>query len=266
MTVSEYAAKYGITHRAVYYAVYAARLCCTRADGRIDIPEQPPPPTGRFRQADELLDLPDYILSLIWLTGTISGDAILIRNTDRYFADVVSHHIDSSVWSRQRPDGRSQYVCKISGKGIVQALRELGFAGSKDACRLPPPVEPLIFAKSFAETHTSFVWQLQYDRHRPRDKRYARYAPCITSCAAPAILEGYADALHALGIAPARKISPAANSISACIRYTSHTQLKAMHTLLSPDLGSGTHIDFWAAFDDHISTPPVPYFVYTKED
>lgn len=266
MTVQEYAVKCGVSVYAVYHAVYAGRIRYTRTDGRIDIPDQPFPPDSRLRQADELLDLPEYILSLIWFTGTISGDAILIRNTDRYYIDTVARHISASTWGRKRPDGRDQYVCKIAGVGLVQALHDLGFTGSKDADKQPPPVSTLAFAKAFAETHTSFVLQLRYNRRHPGDKRFAYYVPCISSCASPAILETYAYALNTLGIAPTRKIAPASNGTSALLRYTSNAQLRALHAQLSIDLGSGTHTAFWAAFDTHITQPPIPYFTKNKED
>lgn len=62
-----------------------------------------------------------------------------------------------------------------------------------------------------------------------------------------------------IGVSLMRKTSPAANGTSATIKYTSHAQLAAMHSLLSPDLGSGTNAAFWDRFDVHICTPPVPY-------
>ena len=38
-----------------------------------------------------------------------------------------------------------------------------------------------------------------------------------------------------------------------------------MHSLLSPDLGSGTNAACWGRFDAHICTPPVPYNLTKQE-
>lgn len=261
MTVAEYSEKYGITKRAIYHAIYASRISCDRVFGKIDILDIPPPPSARIRQPEELRSLPDYILALIWFSGTISGDAILIRNIDRYCIDAIRQHIKASTWRSETPDGRERFLCKISGVELVQALRDMGFTGIKDAARQQPPVPELPFAKAFTELHTSFVWQLRYNRRYPRDKRYASYAPCIALCASVPVLDAYAGALCELGIAPPRKVGTAANGTSAAMRYTSNAQLREMHHQLSPDLGSGTHAAFWDAFDRHISQPPIPYFV-----
>lgn len=253
MTVSEYAVKYGVTERSVYHAIYDGRLPRIYKGTYLDLPDIPLPANRRIRSRDELYDLPDYILALIWFTGSILDDAIIIRHQDRELHNIIGAHIRSSSWVRENTS-----VTKINGVEIVSCLRELGFSGKKDAARIPPPVEPREMAKAYLETHTSFVRELRHDRHNP-GRENASYHPAITFCASSHIIESLILAFCTLGIAPIRAMSRAANGTSATVKYTSRSQLNAMHSLLSPDLGSGTNALFWSRFDDHISTSPVPY-------
>ena len=259
MTVAEYAAKYGVTDRAVYHAVYDGRLPKSYNGACLDIPDIPFPDNGKMRRRAELYDLPDYILSLIWFTGSITGDAIVIRHQDQELHNIIRAHIRASAWSRE-----STLVTKINGVEIVSCLRELGFSGKKDAARIPPSTDPREMAKAYFETHTSFTRELRHDRHNP-GRENASYHPAITFCASAPIIDALVLALCSLGVSPMRKISPAANGTSATIKYTSHSQLTAMHSLLSPDLGSGTNAAFWDRFDAHICTPPVPYNLTKQE-
>lgn len=253
MTVTEYAAKHSVTEKSVYHAVYDGRLPRQYIGSRLDLPDIPFPPNARYRKPEELTELPDYILALIWFTGSISGDTILIRHSDPCIAQTISKHIKSAAWEREKTT-----VCKISGHGIVSALRSLGFSGKKDNERTPPQIEPLPLAKAYLETHASLARALRHDRHKP-GKENGYYIPCVKLCASPAIIESLTLALCYLGIAPIRRISPAANGKSAALTYTSNNQLRAMHTALSIDLGSGTNTAFWERFDAHISAPYIPY-------
>ena len=260
MTVAEYAAKYGVTDRAVYHAVYDGRLPKNQKGARLDIPDIPFPENIKMRTRAELYDLPDYILSLIWFTGSIIGDAVIIRHQAQELHNIIGAHIRASAWSRE-----NTLVTKITGVEIVSCLRGLGFSGKKDAARIPPPTDPREMAKAYFETHTSFTRELRHDRHNP-GRENASYYPAISFCASPPIIDALVLALCALGISPLRKASPAANGTSATIKYTSHSQLAAMHSLLSPDLGSGTNAAFWDRFDAHICTPPVRYNPQNRSD
>lgn len=253
MTVAEYAAKYGVTEKSVYHAIYDGRLPKIHEGARLDLPDVPFPENRKMRRRAELYELPDYILSLIWFTGSILDDAVIIRHQDQELHNIIGAHIRSSSWTRE-----NTYVTKINGVEIVSCLRGLGFSGKKDAERTPPPVEPREMAKAYFETHTSFTRALCHDRHNP-GRENASYHPAITFCASHSIIESLVLALCTLGIAPMRTISAAANGTSATIKYTSRPQLVAMHSLLSPDLGSGTNAAFWDRFDAHICTAPVPY-------
>lgn len=253
MTVAAYSAKHGVTEKAVYHAIYDGRLPRSYNGRQLDLPDIPFPENRRLRKASELSDLPDYILSLIWFTGSIVDDAILIRHQDQELHRIISTHLPGSVWSRENTT-----VTKIPGIAIVAQLREYGYSGKNNTARIPPPVEPLPLAKAYLETHTSFTRALIHDRHHP-GKEYASYYPSISLCASAAIMETLSLALCYLGIAPIRRLSPAANGTSATIKYTSIAQLRDMHTILSVDLGSGTNAQFWERFDAHICTPPIPY-------
>ena len=253
MTVAEYSAKYCVTESAVYHAVYDGRLPQNYNGARLDIPDIPFAENRKMRNRAELYDLPDYILSLIWFTGSISGDAVIIRHQDQDLHNIIGAHIRASAWSRE-----NTRVTKITGVEIISCLRELGFSGKKDAARIPPPTDPREMAKAYFETHTSFTRELRHDRHN-QGRENASYYPAITFCSSSNIIDALVLALCTLGVSPMRKISPAANGTSATIKYTSHSQLTAMHSMLSPDLGSGTNAAFWDRFDAHICTPPMPY-------
>ena len=260
MTTAEYAARYGLTGRAVYHAVYAGRIPYSRQNGRLILEDTPPAVHPRFRKPEELTELPDYILALIWFNGTISGDSILIRSKDPAIPDLIASAIRSSVWQR---DGiREQRICKISSPAIADALRALGFSGRKDADRIPPPVEETALAKAFMESHTSLGFALQYDRRAPGDKSRAYYTPRVTFCAAPAIVDRFALALAALDIAPLKRPAAAANGTSAVYVITSRTQLENASRTLSPDLDGYGNPAFWARFDAHAARHTIPYDTY----
>lgn len=253
MTVTAYAAKYGITERAVYHAIYDGRLPRCYAGRNLDLPDIPFPENTRYRKAAEISDLPDYILSLIWFTASICGDAVLIRHQDSEIHRIISQYIPASVWDRE-----STTVTKICGIQIVNQLLYYGFSGKSNAARTPPPVDPLPMAKAYLETHTSLTRALIHDRHNP-GRENARYHPAISFCASEPVIDSLSLALCYLGIAPIRKTSSAANGTSRMLKYTSSDQLRTMHTTLSVDLGSGTNAPFWSRFDAHICTPPIPY-------
>lgn len=207
-------------------------------------------------------DIPDYILALIWFTGTISGDAILIRNMDPYVAETIARRIGVSAWMQQNTRERTRQVCKIDRVATVETMREIGFTGAQDENRVPPPADTLTLAKAFAETHTTLGWQLHYDRRHSMDKDFACYIPRLQYCARPKIMQAYVDALASLGCTPPRLLCPAANGSSATVIYTSHTQMAAMHRVLSPPIDGETHEDFWERFYAHINSKPIPYHKY----
>lgn len=264
MTVAEYAARFGMTKRAVYHAVYAGRVPCSRQDGRLSLQEIAPAVHPRFRKPEELTELPDYILALIWFAGTIAGDAVLVRHKDPTIPQTVASAIRSSVWIREGE--RAQTVCKIDSPVIVSALRSLGFSGKKDLGRIPPPVDVLPFAKAFTEAHCCLGFALQYDRHAPGDKARAYYTPRITLCAAPAIADQYALSLAALDIAPLKRTARAANGMSSVYTVTSRAQLENLSRALSPALDGYGMPGFWARFDAHAAAKAVPYLEYHKND
>lgn len=209
-------------------------------------------------------DIPDYILALIWFTGTISGDAILIRNTDPYVAKTIARRIGVSGWIQNTRE-KTRQVCKISRVSMIETMREIGFTGSQDENRLPPPVDTLALAKAFAETHTTFGWQLRYDRRHSMDKDFAYYIPRLQYCARTKIMQAYVDALASLGCTQQRLLCPAANGESATVNYTSHAQMDAMYRVLSTPIDGETHEDFWERFYAHINSNPIPYQKYKSK-
>lgn len=209
-------------------------------------------------------DLPDYILALIWFSGTISGDAILIRNTDPYVVNTIARRLGVSVWERPNKREGVRAVCKIERVSLVESLRGIGFTGIQDEDRVPPPVDTLALAKAFAETHTTFGWQLRYDRRHSRDKDHACYVPRLQYCARPKIMQAYVDALAKLGCTPPRQLYAAANGVSAAVIYTSQTQMAGMHRVLSPPINGETNEDFWERFYLHINAKPIPYHQYKE--
>ena len=263
MTVTEYAARYGLTERAVYHAVYAGRIPFTRQGGRLDLEDTPPAVHPRFRKPEELTELPDYILALIWFNGTISDDSILVRAKDPAIPEIVASAVRSSMW--QRDGDRKQRVCKICSPAICEALRSLGFTGKKDSDRLPPPVEETALAKAFMESHSCLGFALQYDRHAPGDKSRAYYTPRVTLCAAPGIMDAFALALTSLGIAPLKRTASAANGKSAIYVITSRAQLENASRVLSPELDGFGNRAFWNRFDSHASAKTIPYPVYHNQ-
>ena len=264
MTPTEYAARYGLTERAVYHAVCVGRIPYTRRGGRLDLEDVPPTASTRFRRPEELTDLPDYILALIWLNGTISGDSILIRNQDPTIPEIVASAIRASTWDRG--GRRNQKICKIGSPAICAALRDMGFTGRKDLGRVPPPVDELPLAKAMMESHSCLGYALQYERHGTGDKSRAFYTPRVTLCSAPAIIDSFALALTALGIAPLKRPAAAANGRSAVYVITSRAQLQAASRTLSPDLDGFGNRTFWDRFDAHAAEPTVPYFAYHAND
>lgn len=214
------------------------------------------------RMGRTVYDISDYILALIWFTGTISGDAILIRNTDPYVAKTIARRIGVSGWIQQNTRERARWVCKINRVDMIATMRGIGFTGAQDENRLPPPVDALTLAKAFAETHTTLGWQLRYDRRHYMDKDFAYYIPRLQYCARPKIMQVYVDALANLGCAQPRLLCPAANGASATVIYTSHTQMVAMHRMLSPPIDGETHEEFWECFHEHINSKPIPYHKY----
>ncbi len=209
-------------------------------------------------------DLPDYILALIWFTGTISGDAILIRNTDPYVVNTIARRLGVSAWERPNKREGVRTVCKIERVSLTESLREIGFAGIQDEDRIPPPVDTLALTKAFAETHTTFGWQLRYDRRHSRDKDHAYYIPRLQYCARPKIMQAYVDALAKLGCTPPRQLYAAANGVSAAVIYASQMQMAAIHRVLSPPVDGESHEDFWERFYLHINTKPIPYHQYKE--
>lgn len=209
-------------------------------------------------------DLPDYILALIWFSCTISGDAILIRNTDPYVVNTIARRLGVSVWERPNKREGVRAVCKIERVSLVESLRGIGFTGIQDEDRIPPPVDTLALAKAFAETHTTFGWQLRYDRRHSRDKDHAYYIPRLQYCARPKIMQAYVDALTELGCTPPRQLYTAANGVSVAVIYTSQTQMAAMHRVLSPPVDGETNEDFWERFYLHINAKPIPYQQYKE--
>lgn len=255
MTVAEYAELHGVSQNAVYHAIYARRIDYTYIGSRLDVPDVPFPENSKIRKPTELTELPDYILALIWFNGSICGDAIVIRNADTYVISAIADNVKAASWSRTDTN-----VAKISGVQIVKAFKDMGFSGKKDTNRNPPPIEPLPLAKAYIETHASMTRFLQHDRRKP-GRENGCYKPCIKVCAAPAVMDSLIFALQYLDIAPYRRVSPAANGISATVAYTSLTQLQAMHSVLSADFGDGTNSAFWERFETHISQKPIPYAV-----
>ena len=209
-------------------------------------------------------DIPDYILALIWFTSTISGDAILIRNTDPYIAKTIARRIGVSGWIQNTRE-RTRQVCKISRVSMIETMREIGFTGAQDENRLPPPVDTLALAKAFAETHTTFGWQIRYDRRHRMDKDFAYYIPRLQYCARTKIMQAYVDALASLGCTQPRLLFPAANGTSATVNYTSHAQMDAIYRVLSTPIDGETHEDFWERFYAHINSNPIPYQKYKSK-
>lgn len=258
MTVAEYADRYKVSRSAVYHAIYAKRIDCSRNGRRFDLPDVPFPGCSLLRDPAELTGLSDYILALIWLNGSICDNAIVIRHADPYVVSAIASNIKSSTWQRENTN-----VTKIVGVQIVRAFRDMGFTGKKDADRNPPPIEPLPLAKAYIETHASLTRILRHDRKNP-GKENAYYKPCVKVCAAPAVMEALIFALQYLDIAPYRRVSPAANGKSATVTYAAASQLQKMHSVLSPDFGHGTNAAFWDKFDEHISQALVPYALAQK--
>lgn len=264
MTVAEYASRHGLTEKAVYHAVYAGRIPFVRRGGKLDLEDVPLAVHPRFRRPEELTELPDYILALIWLNGTISGDSILVRHKDYAIPETVASAIRSSVW--QRDGNRTQRVCKICSPAICAAIRDLGFSGRKDLDRLPPPVDEIALAKAFFESHSSFGFALHYARNAPGDKSRAYYSPRVTLCAAPGITDTLALALTSLDIAPLKRTAAAANGKSAVYIITSRGQLETASRVLSPDLDGYGLPGFWERFDAHAAAKAVPYAEYHKNE
>lgn len=257
MTPNEYAARYGMTCKAVQRAVRAGRIPFTRQNGILDLEDVPPADHPRFRKPEELTGLPDYILALIWFSGTISGDSILVRNQDPAIPEIVASAIRSSSWDR---DGeRSQRVCKICSPSICAALRDMGFSGRKDLDRIPPPVSEIALAKAFMESHSYLGYALQYRRDADGDKSRAYYTPCVKLCSAPAIMDAFALALAALDVAPLKRSATAANGRSSVYTITSRAQLQNASRVLSPDLDGFGNRAFWERFDAHAAEPVVSY-------
>lgn len=215
----------------------------------------------RTRKASEISSLPDYIVALIWYNATISGNAILIRDTDPYVPRTVAQYLRGNVWESQRNAQSKTWVYKAHGKDLVRELKNLGFTGRENLDRQPAPVDPIISAQVLMETHASLGYALQYDRHHPRDKGHAYYTPRITIVGAEAVIRSYADTLNTLGAIPHRKLSPAANHVSQSLRITSRSQLEAIRDAL---MGEPCHRDFWDRYNGHIAAPSIPYEDYKR--
>lgn len=257
MKVPEYADQYGLSLRTVYHAIYAGRLSGRRGPAGWDLDDIPLAISDRWRVPDELLALPDYVLALLWYNATISGDAILIRNTDPYAPLTVAKYLRGSVWQSARNAMTATWVFKAQSPALSGALRELGFSGRTDPDRMPPPVDPVRAAQALMETHGAMGRQLQYPWRHPKDKRFARYIPKFGVSGAAAIIQVYADTLHAMGIIPVRKLCPAANGTTRELHFTAQPQLHSIYNAFA-GLTPGNS-DFWIRYLAHISQPPIPY-------
>lgn len=264
MTTAEYAKRYGLNIRAVYYAIYSGRLHGKRGPSGWDLDDSPPSVSDRWRAPEELTSLPDYILALIWFSATITGDAILIRNTDPYIPKTVAEYLRGSVWESKRNAKTPTCIFKAHGPALAQALREIGFSGRSDSDRMAPPVDPVLAAQAFTETHGSLLFALRYSRRDSLDKQYAYYVPRLDVSGAVAIVQSYVDTLHGMGIIPRRRLSPAANETSREISFTSHKQLIGIGNALSAAIPC--HRAFWDRYYEHIAQPPKSYAEYHKEE
>lgn len=262
MTTAEYAAKYGLSTRAVYWAIYSGRLHGKRGPSGWDLDDAPPSVSDRWRAPEELTSLPDYILALIWYNATTSRDAILIRNTDPYVSRTVAEYLRGSVWESKRNAKTPTCIFKAHSPALAQALREIGFSGRSDSDRMAPPVDPLLAAQAFTETHGSLLFALRYSRRDSLDKQYAYYVPRLDVSGAVAIVQSYVDTLHGMGIIPRRRLSPAANETSREISFTSQKQLIGIGNALSAS--TPRHDVFWSRYFAHIAQTPISYMDYHK--
>lgn len=257
MTTKEYAAKYGLSLKAVYHKVYGGRVTLRRVNGNIDIDDTPPAPSDRWRLPEELLSLPDYELALLWYTATICGTGLIVRNTDCYFAQKIAEALRGCVWSSQRNARGPTWVYKADSRALTDALRSLGFTGRKDPYKMPPPTDPLIAAQALLETHSHLGWALQYERRHRGDKRYAYYIPEVGVSGSEAIINAYAEALCNAGIIPPRKLSPAANGTTKLLYLTAQKQLRAIYDKFST--AEKRHAEYWERYERHISSPIIPH-------
>ena len=253
LPVPAYAAKYGMPESSVYSALYRGRIRGERTSSGWLVEDTPPPPRGAKSGSVTLTDLSDYDLALLWLCGTISEDAVVLRSKDAFVPAYFADRFSAALWQRES----GSFVCKLSSVSLVRGLRELGFTGRKDHDLPAPEGAGAEFAAAFVESRSSFVRQLRYDRRYPMDKQHACYVPAVSLCASRPLLGAVADILHGLDIIPPRRLSPAANQASATLKITSHRQLDAICNTLSP---YGKNAAYWDALDRHIRKDRQPYY------
>lgn len=254
LTVTAYAAKYGIPLHTVYSGLYRGRIRGERTVSGWLVTDAPPPPRRAKSGSVSLAELTDYELALLWLNATVTDEAnVVLRSKDGFVPAYFADRMGSALWQRES----GTFVCKLSSVSLVRSLRDLGFTGRMDANLPAPDVEDAALAAAAAETRSSFVRQLRYDRRHTHDKQYAYYVPAIALCSSRPLLAAIADALSRLSIIPPRRLSPAANGTSATLKITSHRQLDALRNTLSV---VGQNAVYWEDFDRHIATARQPYF------
>lgn len=260
LTVTAYAAKYGIPLHTVYSGLYRGRIRGERTASGWQVEDAPPPPRGAKSGSVTLDDLSDYELALLWLNATITDEAnVVLRAKDGFVPSYFADRFSASLWQRES----GSFVCKLSSVSLVRGLRALGFTGRMDAALPAPDVTDEALAAAAVETRSSFVRQLRYDRLHTHDKRYAYYVPALTLCASRPLLTAIAGALSRLTIIPPRRLSPAANGTSATLKITSHRQLDALRNTLSV---VGQNAVYWEDLDRHIASAKQPYFADKRRD
>lgn len=186
----------------------------------------------------------------------------MIRNTDSYIPKTVAEYLRGSVWESQRNAKTTTWIFKAESLALTKSLREMGFSGRKDLDHMPPPVDPVLAAQAFTETHGSLLFALRYSRRDSLDKHYAYYVPRLDVSGAVAIVQSYVDTLHGMGIIPRRRLSPAANETSREISFTSHKQLIGIGNALSAS--TPRHDVLWSRYFAHIAQTPISYMDYHK--
>lgn len=254
LTVTAYAAKYGIPLHTVYSGLYRGRIRGERTASGWQVEDAPPLPRGAKSGSVSLAELSDYELALLWLNATITDEAnVVLRSKDGFVPAYFADRMGAALWQRES----GSFVCKLSSVSLVRGLRELGFTGRMDAGLPAPVVEDAALAAAAVETRSSFVRQLRYDRRYPKDRRHAYYVPALALCASWPLLTAIAGALSRLAVIPPRRLSPAANGTSATLKITSHRQLDALRNTLS---AVGQNAVYWEDLDRHIATARQPYF------
>lgn len=100
------------------------------------------------------MDVPPFVIGILWATSSKSGDRWRLRNEDRFFAEQLQDVQGGAIWKLKHNRKGTPLFCVNVKPCIQKSLLSLGFTGRSDQSRTFPQTEDNVeFARGYIQVH-----------------------------------------------------------------------------------------------------------------